>query len=68
MPQIFKHWFDSEALETLPNMTLAMNTMDEPKVVVPHDLLSHALNAASTRHKLQSCQEETQTSPNVSIS
>lgn len=39
-------WFDSEILETIPDMTLAINTMDEPKVVVPHDILSHALEAA----------------------
>ncbi|KAJ5281584.1 hypothetical protein N7478_006956 [Penicillium angulare] len=51
MPQIFNPWFNSEVLETLPNLTLAMNTMDEAKVVVPHDILSHALNAASNRDK-----------------
>ncbi|KAJ5560797.1 hypothetical protein N7535_008994 [Penicillium sp. DV-2018c] len=46
MGSIFSHWFDWEVLQTLPDMTLAMNIMDEPKVVVPHDMLSHALDAA----------------------
>ncbi|KAJ5303871.1 Thiamine transporter thi9 [Penicillium atrosanguineum] len=51
MGQIFSPWFDSEILQTLPNLTLAMNTMDEPKVVVPHDMLSHVLGAARNSHE-----------------
>ncbi|EPS26328.1 putative UDP-Xyl: (mannosyl) glucuronoxylomannan/galactoxylomannan beta-1,2-xylosyltransferase [Penicillium oxalicum 114-2] len=47
----FNSWFDSEVLQTLPNMTIAMNTMDEPKVVVPHDRLSHALHVAQPPHR-----------------
>ncbi|KAJ5854511.1 hypothetical protein N7534_007054 [Penicillium rubens] len=46
MGSIFNYWFSPEILQTLPDMTLAMNTMDEPKVVVPHDMLSYALDAA----------------------
>ena len=37
-------WFDQEVLNTLPDMVFAVNTRDEPKVVVPHDILSNALN------------------------
>ncbi|KAJ5610820.1 hypothetical protein N7510_007539 [Penicillium lagena] len=46
MGSVINNWFDPEILETIPDMTLAINTMDEPKVVVPHDILSHALEAA----------------------
>ncbi|KAJ5760254.1 hypothetical protein N7520_007410 [Penicillium odoratum] len=46
MGSTFSYWFEPEILETLPDMTLAMNTMDEPKVVVPYDMLSHVMDAA----------------------
>jgi hypothetical protein len=46
MGSTINDWFNPEILETMPDMTLAINTMDEPKVVVPHDILSHALEAA----------------------
>ncbi|CAL5873467.1 uncharacterized protein PFLUO_LOCUS7746 [Penicillium psychrofluorescens] len=46
MASTISYWFDPKILETLRDMTLAINTMDEPKVVVPHDILSHALEAA----------------------
>ncbi|KAJ5721341.1 uncharacterized protein N7483_009275 [Penicillium malachiteum] len=51
MSSVFGTWFKPNVLETLPNMTLAMNTMDEPKVVVPHDMLSHAMKTARNRRK-----------------
>ena len=37
-------WFDQEVLNTLPDMVFAVNTRDEPKVVVPHDILANVLN------------------------
>ena len=51
MGSTFNDWFDSEILKTLPDLTLVVNTMDEPKVVVPHDMLSHALEIARTSHE-----------------
>lgn len=36
-------WFNEEMLETLPDLVFAVNIKDEPKVVVPHDGLEHAL-------------------------
>ncbi|KAF7718850.1 Uncharacterized protein PECH_007162 [Penicillium ucsense] len=39
-------WLDAEVLQTLPNITLAINTMDKAKIVVPHDILSRALRVA----------------------
>lgn len=40
-------WFDREILDTLPDMVFAINTRDEPKVVVPHDVLANALSHRS---------------------
>ncbi|KAJ5701422.1 hypothetical protein N7488_008970 [Penicillium malachiteum] len=47
MGGVFGNFLDDEVLQTLPELTLAMNTMDEPKVVVPHDILSNALRTAA---------------------
>lgn len=44
-------WFDPKILVTLPDMVFAINTKDEPKVVVPHDVLGNAINHRSQQHK-----------------
>ncbi|KAI9929613.1 hypothetical protein MW887_001087 [Aspergillus wentii] len=42
-------WFDSDMLATLPDMVFAVNTKDEPKVIVPHDVLG---NLVASSHKV----------------
>lgn len=39
-------WLDAEILQTLPNSTLAIDTMDEAKIVAPYDMLSRVLCVA----------------------
>lgn len=51
MGSTFSSWFDSEVLQTLPDLSLVVNTMDEPKVVVPYDMLFRALEVARTPRK-----------------
>jgi hypothetical protein len=36
-------WLTTEVLDTLPDLALAINTYDEPRVVVPHDVLERTL-------------------------
>ncbi|GAB1197595.1 hypothetical protein APSETT444_006893 [Aspergillus pseudonomiae] len=46
MAQQMDSWFNQEMLETLPDLVFGVNIKDEPKVVVPHDGLEHALAKA----------------------
>ena len=48
--QAMAEWLPSEWRSLVPNMTLAINVLDEPSVCVPHDVLSQALDRAHSRH------------------
>ncbi|OJD14563.1 hypothetical protein ACJ73_09071 [Blastomyces percursus] len=39
-------WFTNEMLATLPDLTLVINSYDEPKMVAPYDILQRALSRA----------------------
>ena len=48
--QAIAEWLPSEWTNLVPNMTLAINVLDEPSVCIPHDVLSQALDRAHSRH------------------
>lgn len=48
--QAMAEWLPSEWRSLVPNMTLAINVLDEPSVCIPHDVLSQALDRAHSRH------------------
>ena len=48
--QAIAEWLPSEWRNLVPNVTLAINVLDEPSVCVPHDVLSQALDRAHSGH------------------
>ncbi|KLJ08183.1 hypothetical protein EMPG_09951 [Blastomyces silverae] len=48
-----RSWFTHEMLATLPDLALVINSYDEPKMVVPHDILQRALSRAHSNMTVQ---------------
>ena len=42
-PSQIATWFGTDALAILPNLTIAINPLDEPRVVIRHDVLENAM-------------------------
>ncbi|QVM11433.1 hypothetical protein D8B26_006081 [Coccidioides posadasii str. Silveira] len=53
-----RSWFTAEMLDTLSDFVFAVNCFDEPKMVVPHDILDKAIERARNNSVVQPSENE----------